>query len=757
MTKNFIPQPLAEARRVLQMHPALRDVTEFTRLRDGSHIIDFIAEVPLPTRARAKGQSATGVKAHEPVRFKFPPDYPSRAPTPSLRAKFPSNLPHINPHAANERVPPCISEGSVDELMHRFGFEEIIDQTLEWLSDAAKGFLIKPDHGWEPTRRDDVDGFLRFDAQAVLKVLPDDGSVLTMGSFLQVKKDIGLFELQLERAGQAPEFGALKDTDKSKDQEWARGETTVFFAAAKSLNGERPVYGQYQPDAVVDVPTLLARATELGIDAKRLEKTVNDWLAAGLPFAKKTWPWASELVFAVVLVARRPFKLVSDEQRDVEFIPYMLRVPNNAKTTELRAAAVSGALHMRTLSPQLLARVSGFGDVDTMQGFVVVGCGSVGSKVAAHLGRAGFGNAVFLDNEFFDPHNTARHALSVGVRRWPYKAAEMKRLFESFGHEGTRSLVQDAVALLGSTPAAFQEAMPANCKLVLDSTASLRVAAAAVASPHLQQSQAGRYCRAMLYGQGRVAVLLLEGPGRSPRCDDLMAELYALCKQQDSLRDALGSGSRDPRRVFIGDNCASFTMPMSDSTLSRATAMMAMQVEHWLAQGVPESGGVFVGLSSGIGMQWQEVEVSAATVLESPASLGWSVRLSAKVVQTMAEDANHFKPLETGGVLLGHVDEFSKIISISALADAPPDSTRSKTEFKLGTQGLEAALNTARENSIGYLRYVGTWHSHPMGGQHSGTDKKTLALLALFAAGAPMVSLVWTPKGFHCAVAHITE
>lgn len=123
----------------------------------------------------------------------------------------------------------------------------------------------------------------------------------------------------------------------------------------------------------------------------------------------------------------------------------------------------------------------------------------------------------------------------------------------------------------------------------------------------------------------------------------------------------------------------------------------------------------------------------------------------------MAEDANHFKPLETGGVLLGHVDEFSKIISISALADAPPDSTRSKTEFKLGTQGLEAALNTARENSIGYLRYVETWHRHPMGGQHSGTDKKTLALLALFAAGAPMVSLVWTPKGFHCAVAHITE
>lgn len=755
MKKGRFPKPLLEAQRLLGLHPSVRKVGEFRELRGGGHTIDIDVEVPLPTRARSKGQSASGVKAVETVRFTFPADYPSRAPKPTLRAKFPSSLPHINPHDANERVPPCISEGSVDELMHRFGFEEVVDQTVQWLSDAANGFLIKPEHGWEPTRRDDTTAWLRFDAYTALQALPTDGKVLTVESYVAVKKDLAWFEPKLSTAGTSPQFSTLKGKDNPKD-EWARGTTTVFFACAKSVEGERPVFGEYRPDTVVDGPSLLARAAELGIDAKQLEKVVDAWLKACLPEPGKDWPWASEICFGLVLVARRPFKLVADKHRDVEFIPYVLRVPKAATVRSLKAAKVSGALHSRELSPSLLAAVSGYTDVDTTSGYLLLGCGSVGSKVAAHLGRAGFGNAVFLDNEYFEPHNTARHALNVGRRVARLKAPEMQALFETFGHHGTRAVVEDAVAYLSRPQQSFEEGLPSNCRLILDATASLRVGAAAVASSNLEGAHAGRYCRAMLYGQGRVALLLLEGPGRTPRCDDLMAELFAMCRSDHKLREAVGFGSRDPRRVFIGDNCASFTMPMSDSTLSRSTAMMAMQVEKWLATDIPASGGVFVGLSEGIGMRWQASDVHRVTALTS-GSRGWDLRLSARVVEAIKADAARWGQLETGGVLLGHVDEFSRTICISDLVNAPPDSSRSQVEFKLGTEGLEQAVNSAREDSIGYLSYVGTRHTHPMGGKHSGTDKKTLAVLAALAAGSPMVSLVWTPSGFHFEVAYRTS
>ncbi|HCY15481.1 MAG TPA: hypothetical protein DHV21_05810 [Curvibacter sp.] len=53
---------------------------------------------------------------------------------------------------------------------------------------------------------------------------------------------------------------------------------------------------------------------------------------------------------------------------------------------------------------------------------------------------------------------------------------------------------------------------------------------------------------------------------------------------------------------------------------------------------------------------------------------------------------------------------------------------------------------------MGYLHYIGTWHSHPMGGPHSPLDRETLSAIAGFAPGLPIVSLVWKPDGLVCEV-----
>jgi hypothetical protein len=59
-----------------------------------------------------------------------------------LRADFPLNLPHINPHREGELVSPCLFEGSLDELLHRFGLDAIVDQLIDWLHKAAAGTLL---------------------------------------------------------------------------------------------------------------------------------------------------------------------------------------------------------------------------------------------------------------------------------------------------------------------------------------------------------------------------------------------------------------------------------------------------------------------------------------------------------------------------------------------------------------------------------------------------------------------------------------
>jgi hypothetical protein len=47
-------------------------------------------------------------------------------------------------------------EGSLDELMHRFGVDAVVDQLVDWLHKAASGTLIDLSQGWEPARRDSV-------------------------------------------------------------------------------------------------------------------------------------------------------------------------------------------------------------------------------------------------------------------------------------------------------------------------------------------------------------------------------------------------------------------------------------------------------------------------------------------------------------------------------------------------------------------------------------------------------------------------
>ncbi|EQD45168.1 UBA/THIF-type NAD/FAD binding fold-containing protein, partial [mine drainage metagenome] len=135
--------------------------------------------------------------------------------------------------------------------------------------------------------------------------------------------------------------------------------------------------------------------------------------------------WTHGLYAIVVLVVQRPVSLVGSPGRSTEVLPYVVRYEYSAQTPFERKATVHPAFHAHALSPQLLARTSGLASADTAKQLVMLGCGSLGSKIALHLGRAGFGAMTFIDNESMSPHNAARHALvePISVLAPPRKAA----------------------------------------------------------------------------------------------------------------------------------------------------------------------------------------------------------------------------------------------------------------------------------------------------------------------------------------------
>jgi hypothetical protein len=170
----------------LRRHRGIKRVGTPEILQGRRWRIEIDIPVQLPSRAHARGISATGVKAIETCALMFS-DWPLRAPRPLLRNDFPRNLPHINPHRADQMVPPCIYEGSLDDLLHDRGLDAVVDQLIDWLGKAATGTLIDLSQGWEPTRRDSCPSTAEFSAERLIAVTPGDGRVLiTNGSYLAV-------------------------------------------------------------------------------------------------------------------------------------------------------------------------------------------------------------------------------------------------------------------------------------------------------------------------------------------------------------------------------------------------------------------------------------------------------------------------------------------------------------------------------------------------------------------------------------------
>ena len=747
---------VADAIGLLKRHPSLVEVGAPHEVEAGVLEVQVMVQVPLPSRQQQEGISATRVKALEPAWLVFH-DWPALAPRIRLRQDFPLDLPHINPHLAGERVRPCLFDGDPSELLHRFGLGRIVDQLAEWLAKAASGQLIDLSQGWEPTRRDDCPGNLVFEAEEVQTKTPEDGSLLLAeglyfsngGSHLAFLNGFEKAQVNFTQTAASPKISVVM------------GKAQVIFARGIDENRKPKTVYKYEPETVHDLKSLLERACRLGIDAEALEGALSSYFSQSLMLAPADADprrWGQGVLAFVVLLVQRPAPVIWTNGRTVEMLPYIVRmlVKPNLNEPGPREVIVEPLWHAEQVSPRLLAMTSGFRPNLPRRKLVFVGCGSLGSKVGMHLGRAGFGHgAGFMDNEQMGPHNTARHALMPSriPPSYPQKAEMMCAAFQNLGYDDAAAHVMDARTFF-EDPIRFEKVVGDAPALIVDSTASFNVDAAIARCTTLAEQPQARLVQTSMYARGRAAVLYLEGAGRSCTAQDLKAWLFELCRHDAILRAAIGGDSTDPVRIFVGDNCRSVTMPMSDSVVSRSAALAGHQLEKWLAEGVPDAGTLCFGKvdRSGLAMDWTSIEMGATAIVQAPEDGGWTLRILAPVVELIEQESKAAGRFETGGILIGHVAPQSRTIIIAGVVDAPADSVCTPQRFILGVEGRRGELIIAHEKSLGHLHFVGTWHSHPMGGSHSSVDKASLKLVAKLNEGAPVVSLVWTESGLVGAV-----
>ena len=128
-------------------------------------------------------------------------------------------------------------------------------------------------------------------------------------------------------------------------------------------------------------------------------------------------PERGPFTLAVIFLARRPFKVIGS-QSCIELCPYIVDIRFPDLFAEGDTTPVRPASHRNAISRSLLALMTGNAATPERPRWTLFGAGSLGSKIALHLARAGNGPEVILDKSLMAPHNAARHALVPTADFW---------------------------------------------------------------------------------------------------------------------------------------------------------------------------------------------------------------------------------------------------------------------------------------------------------------------------------------------------
>ncbi len=739
----------------ISIHPSVNGVaTTPCKDKQDNWAIEINMDVPLPRDARDQGISATGVKATEWVKIVFPTSFPAHAPRLFLRADFNRAHPHINPGKPGELVSPCIYEGRLDDLLHEPDWiNGIINQLADWLGKAATGELLDcSGQGWEPIRRDSVDGTIVTNIAIIRERMANAKNPISQYLRYEYWQSI------VGHSGRIIDENILYANISEAIRKFRIGNhdrsslRSYFSLAIVVSGGTKKTTDVYQPDDVDNLEHLLLRAEgygcRSGLENRLKELTEN----ITLPQIEQT------LEVTVLFAVKRPCNLIG-EASDIEVIPYGITfISDENRRLQLTRTSVFPLVLIQKVSQQLLAETSdrNFNEADRRKEIAMIGCGSLGSKIAMHLARSGHGPFRLYDKDCFSPHNIARHAVAnlAAAEFMLPKVWLTETLLTQVGAQITqvKNPLEDVISLLQNKPDLF-----ARCNgLIIDATASSSVQDALCM---VRPKQFGApLLQVALYGRGTIGFFGLEGKDRNPRVDDLVAQFYQIGLDSSLVGNALYQATNFDR-INTGQGCASFSMKMSDAKISLFSAGISERTSQLLHNSIPKDGELLVGLltEDGLGVNWLRQPTTKIEILYIGDKSKWELRIPVAIKDQMRMETEQKRPLETGGVIIGHINWGRRTIYVTGLLPPPTDSEFRTDEFVLGIQGLKKQISTIERITSHTLTYLGTWHSHPNGGGASGKDRKTLAELTRERGNVPSVCLIYRPEGLLAVPGPVTN
>jgi hypothetical protein len=744
---------VSRALRVIATHPAVASITAGPDVDPSITTATVHIDTNLPGPWRAEGRSPNGVLSVEPVVLAFTARYPLSPPRVFLREDFDRSHPHLLPIKEGLPPEPCYLAGSTRELMRSRGILGVVGQIADWLERAALVQLIDPAHGWEPTRRDDFSDIIIADL-AWLQSLPtrSAGSAVYDAEYTASGASMGDGVYRLETSHRLKtldaEFAGSFRFGSQAGVRWGSGLVLVAWSG-KAASGAPFVADRYTPETVSNVASLHRRAQEIGcgeVFAARM-RLIEQRLRA-VSFKVPT-------PLAVILLARRPCHL-SGTNSPIEACPYLIEIGGGDDLSPKSDHPVRLAFHCDMLSIPLLRRASGDDESQERPSWTLLGCGSVGSKMAMHMARTGRGPSVVIDRDIMLPHNFARHATlpeGDGSRMFAGKAVLLAQALDDFRQPAT-AMSLDIISELTEAKAGGSAMFPPGAGVVVNATGSVAVREALAANSLPTRPRVIETC---LLGAGSFGYMTVEGPAANPSTADLAVEAYRHLQRDPSSRQL--AFSAEAQAIAIGQSCSSLTFPLSDARLSALCAPMAETLATAFRNGPPLGGGeLLLGrlAEDGLNQTWARIPIEPWLVVQGSNPDAPCVRLSSRVDAAIRQAVADRAGVETGGVLIGRYADVSNTFHVVDVLPAPPDSRFSRDEFILGKEGLRDTLEDIVSGSGGALYPLGTWHNHLVPSGASATDLRTALHLAVEQT-FPVLMLILRPDGYESLVVEATH
>lgn len=381
-------------------------------------------------------------------------------------------------------------------------------------------------------------------------------------------------------------------------------------------------------------------------------------------------------------------------------------------------------------SRQFARTLSGVTQEDAEFTGVLAGVGSLGGVLADIWAREAWGRWSLIDPDVLAPHNLIRHIAAADAVGFPKAQVVSAHASRTLGVDHVRP---PAIVARANDLANLEVAKTLrDAQLLVDASTTVEVP-----RDWSEQADLPRSASVFFSYSGMSAVLLLEDKERITRLSALEAQYYRAILTEPWGERHLERSSE----VRVGAGCRDHSLVLPFELVEIHAAQLARRLRKAVAS---DDCAIRVWTLDDDTGALSAAPIDVYPVREFTCK-DWQVRWDAGVEARLHAMRDACLPFETGGVLVGVIDQKLRTITIVDASDAPPDSSADATSFVRG-EGGQDYVSRCEGLTGGMVSYVGEWHSHPAGhtSDPSGTDLVLLATLAnrLASDGIPALMAI---------------